>query len=342
MDAIRDFLKRPLAVALLSAVVGLIIGLIWAWGIMPVQWTNVPPERLGDAYQEDYLRMIIDSYGVNQNAELALARWTALGLNANSLLARVASNSGSQDVSGIVSFSQLIDEPSTSGETGTPTQDPAEITGTGIGSSILTVAAIIIGILAVGAVIYFLFRLLRPMTKRSGEPSAARRASDFNKQAELTDFSDMGDDQPVSHFFMTYMFGNKQFDESKSIELPSGEFLGECGVGIAKTIGVGELESPPHVAAFEVWVFDHVMNKTATKILVSNYAYENAGFLGDLSAKELVLAQPESRFVLETEALRMYIKIAYMEYGQGSLPDESYFEHLSFEIAVWPKVVPPQ
>jgi hypothetical protein len=344
MDAIRNMLKRPLIVALLSALVGLVVGLIWAWGIMPVQWTDVPPDKLGSVYQEDYLRMVIDSYGVNQNSRLALMRWEALGPNAPSLLATIVSNAGSQDVSAIVAFSQLVQAPTTgaTGETPTEATPTAAASGRVIGSSILTVAAIIIGILAVGGVIYFLFRLLRPMTKRSGEASPARRASDFNKQAELTDYSDMGDDQPVSQFIMTYMFGDEHFDESKSIELPNGEFLGECGVGIAKTIGVGELESPPRVAAFEVWVFDHVMNKTATKILVSNYAYDNTSFLGDLSAKELVLAQPEGRFVLETEALRMFVQIAYMEYGQGPLPDESYFEHLSLEIAVWPKVLPPQ
>jgi hypothetical protein len=29
-----------------------------------------------------------------------------------------------------------------------------------------------------------------------------------------------------------------------------------------------------------------------------------------------------------------------MEYGQGALPEQSYFDRLTLEIAVWPKVVP--
>jgi hypothetical protein len=30
-----------------------------------------------------------------------------------------------------------------------------------------------------------------------------------------------------------------------------------------------------------------------------------------------------------------------MEYGQGALPENSYFERMTLEIAVWPKVVAP-
>jgi hypothetical protein len=33
--------------------------------------------------------------------------------------------------------------------------------------------------------------------------------------------------------------------------------------------------------------------------------------------------------------------ISEMEYGKGALPPESYFDRLTLEIAVWPKVTPP-
>ena len=38
----------------------------------------------------------------------------------------------------------------------------------------------------------------------------------------------------------TYMIGDDLYDDSFSIDSPSGEFLGECGVGISDTIGVGD------------------------------------------------------------------------------------------------------
>ena len=74
-----DYAKKPVVAAALGAVLGLIVGLIWAWVIQPVQWTNVPPSRMGSTYQEQYLRMAIDSYKVNPDAALALQRFDALG-----------------------------------------------------------------------------------------------------------------------------------------------------------------------------------------------------------------------------------------------------------------------
>ena len=63
-----DYAKRPVVAAILGAILGLIIGLIWAWEIQPVEWTNVPPTQMGATYQEQYLRMAIDSYQVNPDS----------------------------------------------------------------------------------------------------------------------------------------------------------------------------------------------------------------------------------------------------------------------------------
>ena len=61
------------------------------------------------------------------------------------------------------------------------------------------------------------------------------------------------EEPPVVQFMTTYMLGDDLYDDSFSIDAPTGEFLGECGVGISETIGVGD---PKKVTAFEVWLFD--------------------------------------------------------------------------------------
>jgi hypothetical protein len=73
---------------------------------------------------------------------------------------------------------------------------------------------------------------------------------------------------PLGHFFTTYQLGEDTYDESFSIETPMGEFLGECGMGISETIGVGD---PDKVTAFEVWLFDKSDIRTVTKVLMSQY-----------------------------------------------------------------------
>ena len=64
----------------------------------------------------------------------------------------------------------------------------------------------------------------------------------------------------------------KVFDDSFSIDSPAGEFLGECGVGISETIGVGE---PKKVTAFEVWLFDKNDIQTVTTVLMCKNAFED-------------------------------------------------------------------
>ncbi|NLF51019.1 MAG: hypothetical protein GX577_07765, partial [Leptolinea sp.] len=48
------------------------------------------------------------------------------------------------------------------------------------------------------------------------------------------------EEPPVVQFMTTYMLGDDLYDDSFSIDAPTGEFLGECGVGISETIGVGD------------------------------------------------------------------------------------------------------
>ena len=65
------------------------------------------------------------------------------------------------------------------------------------------------------------------------------------------EYSGKGEAPPMHQFVTTYVLGDNLFDDSFSIELAAGEFLGECGVGISEAIGVGE---PKRVTAFEVWL----------------------------------------------------------------------------------------
>ena len=74
-----DYVKKPVVAAVLGAFVGLIVGLIWAYEIQPVKWKDVPPSWMGATYQEQYLRMAIDSYQANPDNALALQRFQDLG-----------------------------------------------------------------------------------------------------------------------------------------------------------------------------------------------------------------------------------------------------------------------
>jgi hypothetical protein len=140
---------------------------------------------------------------------------------------------------------------------------------------------------------------------------------------------------PVAQFMTTYALGDDLYDDSFSIDAPTGEFLGECGVGISETVGVGE---PKRVTAFEVWLFDKNDIQTVTKVIMSEHAHRDEKLRMRLESKgELVLAEPGKQILLETATLQLEARIIDMAYGEGPAPDLSFFERVTLELAIWPK-----
>jgi hypothetical protein len=163
------------------------------------------------------------------------------------------------------------------------------------------------------------------------EASAGDAAATISKKRVSAD----SEEPPVVQFMTTYMLGDDLYDDSFSIDAPTGEFLGECGVGISETIGVGD---PKKVTAFEVWLFDKNDIQTVTKVLMSNHAFNDPNIRQRLLAKgEPQLVEPGKRILLETASLQMEARIVDASYGGGAMPNNSYFDRLTLELAVWPK-----
>lgn len=333
---ILEYLKKPVVAALLGFLVGLLIGLVvLGWGLWPVQWKDADPSYLNADYATDYLRMAIDSHRVNGDDALALTRYQALGPLGPSAMDAVLNAPGSLDTNAILNFRDVVQ----GGAALNPTATPAAGGGTPVsGLSIL----IIVGTLfVVGLIGFLVFRYVLPLFRgfTSGEGSAARRAQQLSSQTPMTDYEAMGEEPPISQFITTFVSGDDLFDDSFSIEAPSGEFLGECGIGISESVGIGE---PKKVTAFEVWLFDKSDIQTVTKVLMSAHAYNDPATYQRLEAKgEPVLVEPGKQIVLETKALQLVAVVSDMEYAKSSLPDKSHFERMTLELAIWPKVAEP-
>jgi hypothetical protein len=145
----------------------------------------------------------------------------------------------------------------------------------------------------------------------------------------------MGLAPPITQTMTTYVLGDDLYDESFSIDTGGGEFLGEYGVGVSETIGVGE---PKKVAALEIWLFDKNDIKTATKVLMSEHAYNDPNIRAKLEPKgDLHVVKPGEQVLLETETLQLLATVVDMEYGMGALPANSYYERITLELAIWPR-----
>jgi hypothetical protein len=333
MIKILDYLKKPVVTAILGLVVGLFIGLVvLGWGLWPVQWTNATPLSLRPDLQEDYLRMTVDSFIKNPVNDLAIQRFEALGEDGPVVLAKI--KLAYPDQNGIKTFTDVVQatKPTATTTPGTGQTQPK--------SSVFVRILIIFVALILFAILGFaVYKYLLPLLKHPKSDSSANRARDITNQSEMTDYSTLGNEQPIAQFMTTYVLGDDLFDDSFSIDSPSGEFLGECGIGISEIIGVGE---PKKVTAFEVWLFDKNDIQTVTKVLMSAHAFNDAPTFQRLQAKgEPFLVEKGKQIVLETAALQLVATASDMAYGQGALPEDSYFERLTLEIAVWPKVVTP-
>ena len=130
--------------------------------------------------------------------------------------------------------------------------------------------------------------------------------------------------------------GQDSYDQSFSIESPTSQFLGECGMGISEIVSAGP---PANVTAFEVWLFDKNDIRTVTKVLMSKYAYDDDALRAKLASKgEAILIEPGETVVLETASLGVDAEISEMGYDEAATPPQSYFTRLTLSLTPRPRV----
>jgi len=342
MERIKDFFKKPAGLGVVGLAVGLAVGLVvLGWGIWPVQWTDASPSDLQMDFKRDYLCMVIDSYIRNQDNNLVQLRMTGLGDNVpelmDSLTPAVCRFTSSNELD---AFKEMVNFQTTASAPLTLEQQeieplPAEIEEPSR-ISLIPLAVLMLLTLVVGGI--FVYLMIRRGRKASGSQPKMKKARIpteglVKKDAHAKPFEQS--EPPLAQFMTTYRQGDDLYDDSFSIDSINSEFLGECGVGVAETIGVGE---PKKVTALEVWLFDKNDIQTVTRILMSEHANNDAAIRQRLLAKgELIAIEPGMRFLMETASLQLEAKVIDMVYARGPLPENSYFSRVSLEISVWSK-----
>jgi hypothetical protein len=327
MNSIKEQIKNPIVSAVIGLVVGIVFGLVvLGWWLWPVKWVNAPPGALSFNAKVEYMRTAIEAYGQNGDAAKAQARYTSLGSDAGQVLDYITANPEGMSNALITDFSSVVASTTTTAEKPTSSRNIL----------VILIPLLCVLLLVLVAFLLYIF-VLRGRFAKSSEagPTPAMQAAEAKRQATYTDYAATGAETPTAQFMASYKIGDDLFDDSFSIDSASGEFLGECGVGISETIGVGD---PKKVAAFEVWLFDKNDIQTVTKVLMSSHAFNDDSIRQRLEAKgEPVLANPGSETILETQTLQLVARVVEMEYGDGAMPAQSFFDHLILELAIWQK-----
>lgn len=368
----RSLIVGVLAGLLLGCIAGLAFGTYYAWQVDPAVYSGgAYPDDLSPGYQANYLNTVIDSYIINrqvENAQQSLREFDqstkirALGRRAAEYAAvgRATEAQAVNDLAVALRDTEGWSPETIAAEVGTlaaefqgdqartdainnfgaalgvvqqalaptggepaqqptvaPETPPAEAGGgipwlTWALACFLIVAALVAAVLLVGR------------WQQQRKKAAPRPAVVWEGEGPA----------PIKQWTGTYTFGQDNYDEFFTIETESGDFLGESGMGILEAIPG---TSPKQVIAFDVGLFDKTDITTLSRVVMSQYAYNDQSIRAKVEANpqaEAVLATPGTEFNLETSALRVKAKIEDMEYGEGG---SIYFKRLKLSLAVFVK-----
>lgn len=328
--------ERPLVSGL---VIGLIVGVLigWfgiGWGVWPVEYQDAHPAYLRADYRADYVSMVAESYRqtADQNAARERMQGWADAAEYACQLANDADDVGEKQklqVLALVLSPQIdcgaVGTSAAEGEAESPAEEAEQGT---LGVRVAQVCGLVLlAALLVGGG----FFLIQRRRAAGGDGGPAMPTAGPSLAVTAPEIRAI----PLAQFPTEYNIGHDTYDDSFSVETASGEFLGECGVGISESIGVGD---PKKVTAFEVWLFDKNDIRTITKVIMSEHAYYDDALRAKLAPKgEAALAKPGEIIVLETAALIVNARVVEMEYGTGELPPQSFFSRLVIELAAWAK-----
>lgn len=339
----------PSLYRLLLVLLGVMIGMFWAYQVAAVKFRDAEPVHLAQGYKDQWIKMAAVEYAASQDVEEAKRKIVKAGVSPQMIDKLITDNQQTNP--------QLTTQLQSLREVAAASQSQANKQADKVKTSFIRGilgpigGLLVIGLIGVLLALFFTFYWVVPIGKwakpkpgsaaasmaasTGGATHAMRVAAQKAVAEQRTDFAAVGEVAPISQYMSTYILGDDLYDDSFAIETPAGEFLGECGSGISETIGVGD---PKKVTATEVWLFDKNDIRTITKVLMSEHAFKDQTLRTKLAPKgEAVMVAPDSVAVLETQTLRVQIRVIDLQYGEGSLPPNSFFERLTVEIAAWPK-----
>jgi len=370
MTRISDLAQRYVLGVLVAAfLVGAVFGLVvLGWNVWPVQYTggNATLADLDAAGQRTCLAMAAEAYAATGDAAAARERVGALvgaGRSQAQVIAELQKMANERTSAGDTQGAQRLQALATAvtGQVPSAVPTPGTVPATGqresagFPASLFRACGMIILVLVLLAGVLLLIYFLQSRTSAGGAEEAADK--DHEEEGPVlapapATVSPPSVSQPVAPrapaaapaavpaeaalgpFVATYNLGDIDFDMSFGIESAAGDFLGECGLGMAETIGGGDVQ---RVTAFEVWLFDKTDIRTVSVVLSSAHAHADAALRTKLASRgEIVLAQPGASFVVKTSSLKLEGKILDMAYGSGDVPAQSYFTTFSVELVPVP------
>lgn len=351
--------SMPTKQTVILLVVGLIVGLIWGWGIRPVEFYDASPNQLSQAAQDQWIKSVAVAH--DTQTFYPDDRATALLMVVSdpaSAVTRMLLDAGIDpaDAAALQSLKPITDQiPASS--------TPAKVEPRGLVDDIISLLIPIILIVVVTPILVVVWRLLikdniiapiqqrivearNPQIRKDRLDAAAERerirkqreeAERLRKEAEAQRIQDekegRGDAYGAPAMQALYIYSKgRSFDESTEIEVGAAkEFLGQCGAVIAEAVD-------PDPTAIEVWLFDMFDQVNIKKVIVTETAYGNAATRAaiedsvDNPSTDVVVAKSGVSVILETQKLRLQAKMPSV-----TVSPDGRFENFQMQVQAWDK-----
>ncbi len=142
-------------------------------------------------------------------------------------------------------------------------------------------------------------------------------------------------EQLIGTFRTAYEIGDDRYDETFAIYGSMGELIGECGALAIERIGH---EAPAKVAAISVFLFDKSDFQSTTKVLMTDYAFQDQMIKDRLKNRGDARRAENGVLQIMTSTMRVEVEISNLDFAPIGNQPHGYFEKVNFEFRVYRKL----
>ena len=324
-----------------ALVAGLLVGLLIGWVLWPVRWVELSPPDLSAGWKKQYIAMVVDSFTLNKNLDLAKARLR--GIPESDLAAVLDELAATYNQQGQPLQAQRVQDLKSSlglrttaraGPTGPAATAPATATAPRVPSrpassdtvaTLLSRAGTICGAFLIAIVLFaVVLALVRRALRGRGSAPAAATAADIRR-------ADTQRIQVGRTATASFMGAERPYRSAFFVHDVRGQLLGECGLREADVQMAGNHR---YVSSFEIWLFDKAANYTAALIVSSEQrARRDATVQRTESGARVISAERRRIEMVETSRLRLEAEIIDFDYVEGpNIDPATFFDRLTVDL----------
>lgn len=332
----------PKLSTIILAVVCFALGMIWAYGIQPVQYFDGSPAQLEQSFQDQWVLGAAGRYASRNSDDF---NGNVLGMlrsvdNPQAVVDSLQNNPEFQtyvnsDPNYAAAFGNLVAQAQE--QAPPPPPRPSPINNYLVPLIVLLVFAVL---LVLGKVLWTLlvFPFIEPLIARGRDTSDSKAEIDRIKEqraleAEMkADVSTNDYGEAIIRKASLYKSGFGTYDDSFNIETEDKTYYGEAGVTISEKIDDG-------VTAIEVWMFDKdEFANTPTAIFATEHAFNDPTLRSRLDAKgEVIKLEKGNKAVLETNGLFVEAIVRDVNYKADAAAPQSIVDSSTIQINAWSK-----